>query len=88
VVEGVVAHQKGDYAHAVDLLWPVRRDLHRIGGSHAQRDLFFQVLVDAAMRAGRATQVAILLDDIAGIGFEHVADRSLYREAAAMAPQR
>jgi hypothetical protein len=59
--------------------------LHRIGGSHAQRDLFFQVLVDAAMRAGRATQVAILLDDIAGIGFEHVADRSLYREAAAIA---
>ncbi len=83
VAEAMAAHQKGDHARAVDLLWPVRRDLHRIGGSHAQRDVFFQVLVDSAMRAGRNAQLAILLDDIAGIGFQHVTDRSLYREAAA-----
>ncbi len=84
VVEAMAAHRKGDYAAALDLLWPVRRDLHQIGGSHAQRDIFFQVLVDSAMRAGRQTEVGILLDDVASIGFEHVADRSLYRDAAAM----
>ena len=83
VVEAMAAHRKGEYDRTVDLLWPVRRDLHQIGGSHAQRDVFFQILVDAAVRAGRKTQVAILLDDVAGIGFDHVAERSLYREAAA-----
>lgn len=83
VVEAMAAHQKGDYGRAVDLLWPVRRDLNQIGGSHAQRDIFFQVLVDAAVKAGRDTQAAILMDDIASIGFEQVSERSLYRDAAA-----
>lgn len=83
--EAMAAHRKGDYGRVVDLLWPVRRDLHQVGGSHAQRDVFFQVLVDAAMRAGRKTQLRILLDDIAGVGFENVKARSLYAEAAAMA---
>lgn len=83
VVEAMAAHQKGEYGRAVDLMWPVRRDLHQIGGSHAQRDIFFQILVDAAVKAGRETQVRILMDDIASIGFEHVSERSVYREAAA-----
>jgi len=83
VVEAIAAHRKGDHAQVVDRLWAVRRYLHQIGGSHAQRDLFFQILVDSAVKAGRSTQVAILLDDVAGIGFERVTERSLYREAAA-----
>jgi len=85
VVEAMAAHRKGEFDAVVDLLWPVRRDLHQIGGSHAQRDVFFQVLVDAAMRAGRKTELAILLRDIEGIGFERVADRSLYQDAARLA---
>ncbi|MCA8929423.1 MAG: tetratricopeptide repeat protein [Alphaproteobacteria bacterium] len=83
VVEAMAAHRAGDYGKVVDLIWPVRRDLHQVGGSHAQRDVFFQMLVDAAVRAGRKTEIGILLDDIASIGFEQVAGRSLYREAAA-----
>ncbi len=83
LVEAMAAHRTCDYNKVVDLLWAVRRDLHQVGGSHAQRDVFFQVLVDAAMRAGRKAEVGILLDDIASIGFEHVAARSLYRDAAA-----
>ena len=83
VVEAIAAHRKGDHAQVVDRLWAVRRDLHQIGGSHAQRDLFFQILVDSAVKAGRSTQVAILLDDVAGTGFERVTERSLYRDAAA-----
>ena len=81
VVEAMAAHQRGDYGRTVDLMWPVRRDLHQIGGSHAQRDIFFQIMMDAALKAGRDTQVRILLDDIASIGFEQVSERSLYRDA-------
>ena len=57
------------------------RDLHQIGGSHAQRDIFFQIMIDSALKAGRETQARILLDDIAGIGFDNVSDRTLYRDA-------
>ena len=85
VAEAMAAHRRGEYDRVVDLMWPVRRDLHQIGGSHAQRDVFFQVLVDAAMRAGRKTETRILLQDIAGIGFAGVGERSLYSDAAAFA---
>jgi hypothetical protein len=85
VVEAMAAHRRGEYDRVVDLMWPVRRDLHQIGGSHAQRDVFFQMLVDAAMRAGRKIETRILLQDIAGIGFERVPERSLYADAATFA---
>jgi len=49
----IAAYGRGDYGAAVDLLAPVRRAVYRIGGSHAQRDLFFRLLVAAALRSGR-----------------------------------
>ena len=49
--EGMVAYEKGNYAHASDLLWTVRNEVVAIGGSHAQRDLFAQIVCDAAVRA-------------------------------------
>jgi hypothetical protein len=51
--EAIAAYGRGDYGAAVDLLAPVRREVYRIGGSHAQRDLFFRLLVAAALRAER-----------------------------------
>ncbi len=47
------AHRRGDFGRAVDLLMPLRHAIRRIGGSHAQRDLFAQLLIDAAVKAGR-----------------------------------
>ena len=55
--EALLAHRRGDYAVAVDLLLPIRYGIVRIGGSHAQRDVFQQTLIDAALKAGR-NQVA------------------------------
>ena len=52
VCEGAVAWRLKDYARAAKLLAPVRKDLWRIGGSHAQRDLFVLMLLDAAVRSG------------------------------------
>jgi len=49
--EGMIAYEEGNYAHASDLLWATRNETVSIGGSRAQRDLFAQILCDAAIRA-------------------------------------
>ena len=53
LAEAVIAHRDGDFERTVELLEPIRYDLHRLGGSHAQRDLFAMLLLDAALNAGR-----------------------------------
>jgi tetratricopeptide (TPR) repeat protein len=55
LAEALVAYHQGDYAGAVDQLHPIRYDLHYMGGSHAQRDLFAMLLIDAALKAGRVS---------------------------------
>ena len=51
--EAIVACVNKQYGKAVDLLAPVRYQVYRIGGSHAQRDLFSQLLGYAAIADGR-----------------------------------
>lgn len=48
----VVARGRGDHAEAVALLAPIRRRVYSIGGSHAQRDMFFRMLVSSALKSG------------------------------------
>ena len=50
--EAMVAWRSKDHAKVVARLAPVRKDLWRIGGSHAQRDLFTLLLLDSAVAAG------------------------------------
>ena len=52
VCEGVVAWRKRDYARAAALLGPARRDFPKLGGSHAQRDLFVLILLASALKSG------------------------------------
>jgi tetratricopeptide (TPR) repeat protein len=52
LVEGLMAFHRGAYEQAVALLQPVRFDLWRIGGSHAQRDIIDWTLTEAAVRGG------------------------------------
>ncbi len=61
LARAVVAHRAGDHGTVVDLLMPVRQRIRRIGASHAQRDLFHQLLIDAAWRGGRLTDADQLL---------------------------
>lgn len=63
LARAVVAHRRGGYGDAVDHLWPVRRSIRRIGASHAQRDVFEQLLIDAAWRARRFDETGELLAD-------------------------
>jgi hypothetical protein len=51
LVEAMAAQRRGDYDGVVERLWPIRYQLPLIGGSHAQRDLFEQILVWSAIRS-------------------------------------
>jgi hypothetical protein len=56
-----------------------------MGGSHAQRDLFFQLYADAATRLGRRDILQIFFREMRGIGLEHLEERSSYADALAAA---
>ena len=63
VCEGVVAWRGKDYRRATELLTPVRKDLWKLGGSHAQRDLFVLILLDSALQIGDQTLARTLLTE-------------------------
>lgn len=50
---GLLAHALGDWKAAVDALGHALPRMIEIGGSHAQRDLFAQVHLDAMIRSGQ-----------------------------------
>jgi len=51
--EALLAHARGNVETTVRRLGPILSRLPEIGGSHAQRDLFDQVWLDALIRTGR-----------------------------------
>jgi tetratricopeptide (TPR) repeat protein len=53
LADGVIAFHEGRYGAVVDRLSPLLPRIHRIGGSDAQRDVFEQMLIEAAVRGGR-----------------------------------
>ena len=55
LASGLAAHAAADYRTACRELGSVRHRLQEIGGSHAQRDLFHQIWIDAALRSGECT---------------------------------
>jgi len=61
LVRAVIAHRSGDYGGAVDELLAIRHAIQRLGGSHAQRDLFEEMLIDSALHAGRTETARALL---------------------------
>jgi hypothetical protein len=59
---GLLAHARGDFAGAIDHLGLALPRLVEIGGSHAQRDLFEQLYLDALVRAGTGATLAAAQD--------------------------
>ncbi len=59
----ILAYREGDYGGCVDALYPVRFQTRLLGGSHAQRDVFHQILIEAAIRAGRLNLARALLSE-------------------------
>ena len=61
--EGMIAYEEGRFDKAIELLWPMRHEISTIGGSHAQRDLFAQITVDAAARSSKLDVARSLLSE-------------------------
>lgn len=80
--EAALAHRQGDYARAVDLLAPRREQIRLLGGSNAQRDLFTQMLVDAAVKSGRGDIVGDIIADQAANRTVPPTERAGYAAAA------
>lgn len=59
---GMGAHADNDFALAAQLLGETRAHWQALGGSHAQRDLFEQVYIDALIRSGRGDDALPLLE--------------------------
>ncbi|WP_191062126.1 tetratricopeptide repeat protein [Geminicoccus harenae] len=64
--EGLLAHARGDGETAVRRLGLAMPRLGEIGGSHAQRGLFEQVMLDALIRTDRLVAAQQLLEQVRG----------------------
>ncbi len=61
LLEGLHAFARGEYAQAVAKIEPVEGRIVEVGGSHAQREVFHDTLLAAALRADLEERAAALL---------------------------
>src|SRR5262249_61420151 len=62
MVEGAAAFAAGDHAAALAHLEPVEREMHRVGGSHAQWELFEETMLACYFTLGRLEPAARLIE--------------------------
>ncbi len=61
LAKGIEAFGQGDYSEAVGFFEPVFPQLVRIGGSHAQREVFEDTILEAYIRAGQVEKAENML---------------------------
>ncbi|HET6369252.1 MAG TPA: tetratricopeptide repeat protein, partial [Pseudomonadales bacterium] len=61
LAEGLRAFAAGDYEGAILRIEPVAGEVTRLGGSHAQRDIFEETLIQAYLRTNRGAKAAAIL---------------------------
>ncbi len=61
--EGLAAFTEGRFEAAFVLLCRVMPQMQHAGGSHAQRDVFERITIDAGLRAGRVDAAELLLKE-------------------------
>jgi tetratricopeptide (TPR) repeat protein len=61
MAEGLGAFAAGNYEDAIRLIEPVAGEVIRLGGSHAQRDVFEETLIQAYLRTDRGSRAAAIL---------------------------
>merc|ERR1719430_930220 len=60
LLEGITHYFDGDYSSAVSSLAPIMDDLQEsIQGSKAQKDVFRQILLQAAVESGKKEDIAV-----------------------------
>jgi hypothetical protein len=67
VARALAAFGRGQYDVTIDELLTARANVHRFGGSHAQRDIVHLTLVEAALRGGRAPLARALAAERTGV---------------------
>ncbi len=88
LARAIAAWYAGDYESVVDRLLPIRYSFQAIGGSHAQRDLFHQILIAAALRAPRPALARALLAERAHLKPDNAWTWKRYAEALDAAGDR
>jgi len=79
VLRAIAWHRAGRHAEVVAAAAPLRGALWRFGGSHAQRDVLFQLIFDAARRVGDVSLMRAVGEDLERIGFRAPFERTAYR---------
>jgi tetratricopeptide (TPR) repeat protein len=63
LAEGYLAFARREWSRAANLFQLARPEFIRLGGSHAQREVFEETLIEACARAGRLDQARALLEE-------------------------
>jgi predicted Zn-dependent protease len=63
LTQAVRAQFQGDFELALRLMLPLRYRVRAIGGSHAQRDMFAQMLIDVALKIKKFALARALLHE-------------------------
>ena len=63
IARGAAAFAAGDYAEAANLMGPTYPMMARIGGSHAQREVFEDTLLESYVRAGMYDEAKTMLEE-------------------------
>ena len=61
LVESAAAFASGDYEGALRRLEPIEPEIHRMGGSHAQWEIFEETMIASYLKVGRTADAARLL---------------------------
>ena len=61
LLEGLHAFARGEYARSVARIEPLTDRIVEVGGSHAQREVFHDTLLEAALRTGESGRAGALL---------------------------
>ena len=94
VAMAILAWCQGEPDRCVELLLPLKDELQPMGGSHTQRDVFHQLLLEAAIAAGRLDTARALAAERVTLRpasrhnwqrYAHVLERLGEHAAAAMA---
>ncbi len=83
LIAAIAAFAKGEFERVIELMLPIRYQVRRIGGSNAQRDLFNQTLIAAAINANRLSLAWALLAERVSLKPNSKTARKLYDELVA-----
>lgn len=78
VAQACRSHRQGNYADVLGILMPRQSALVSMGGSHAQQEVVFQMMFDAARRLGREQDMQELGRELERQGFQALSQRAAY----------